>query len=396
MNWQKKHKSYDGVGSVIKAEYRKLGWLHIIIWVGYSFVLFYGPNLIFDSGTALIMTLRTLVINAFIFYVNILVLLPLLVGRSRFMAYGIAIFILLGSVSFLWNVTDPVDKEDWERMIINQSEVMDIATPQGERMKEIVPLKQNGRIPERRDLNRPPTPPGEFIGRHTVFSLLSSLGILFLSTMFWVMVDARRKEKERFSLTNENLETEMKFLKSQMNPHFLFNALNNIYSLAQRQSPKTPKLILMLSSMLRFIVYETDTHKIPLSMEIDYIENFVEFQKIKLEDSPLLDIDMEKVDSETKIEPMLFFPFVENAFKHGNIDDTVNGWIRMKLESGTGRIHFFCANSKPIAEISKDKVGGIGIENVKKRLSFLYKGRHQIEINDLEDRFEVNLEIVVS
>jgi sensor histidine kinase YesM len=211
--------------------------------------------------------------------------------------------------------------------------------------------------------------------------------------MFWVMVDARRKEKERLSLTNENLSTEMKFLKSQMNPHFLFNALNNIYSLAQRQSEKTALLVLKLSSMLRFIVYETDAGKIPLQNEVDYIRNFVEFQKIKLEEEPRLEINLEDVRPDVKIEPMLLFPFVENAFKHSNIDDTANGWIQMKLEYNGQTIRFSCANSKPPRDISKDKVGGIGIDNVKKRLSYLYRGRHHIDIKDEADRFEVLLEI---
>ena len=396
MSREKNNKSGKKIWNVISTEFKRLGWLHVIIWVGYSLVFFYGPNLIFDTETAILMTLRTLAVNALIFYINVLVLLPLLVGRSRFKAYAVAILILLGSVSFLWEVTDPVGQGDWKKLRSNQPELLDFTPTEnsgGDQMSLRPP--QPGRPGPEVD-KKPPKPPWDFFGRHTMFSIFSSLGILFLSTMFWVMVDARQKEKERLSLTNENLSTEMKFLKSQMNPHFLFNALNNIYSLAQRQSEKTALLVLKLSSMLRFIVYETDAGKIPLQNEVDYIRNFVEFQKIKLEEEPRLEINLEDVRPDVKIEPMLLFPFVENAFKHSNIDDTANGWIQMKLEYDGQTIRFSCANSKPPRDISKDKVGGIGIENVKKRLSYLYRDRHHIEIKDEADRFEVLLEINLS
>jgi hypothetical protein len=396
MSWEKNSKSEGKIWHVISTEFKRLGWLHIMIWVGYSLVFFYGPNLIFDTETAILMTLRTLAVNALIFYINVLVLLPLLVGRSKFKAYAVAILILLGSVSLLWEVTDPVSQQDWEKLRRSQPEVLHFSqgeNPGGEQLSPRPP--QPGRPGPEVD-EKPPKPPWDLFGRHTMFSIFSSLGILFLSTMFWLMVDARRKENERLSLTNENLSTEMKFLKSQMNPHFLFNALNNIYSLAQRQSEKTALLVLKLSSMLRFIVYETDNGKIPLQNEVDYIRNFVEFQKIKLEEEPRLEINLEDVRPGVKIEPMLLFPFVENAFKHSNIDDTVNGWIQMKLEYDGQTIRFSCANSKPPRDISKDKVGGIGIDNVKKRLSYLYRDCHHIEIKDEADRFEVLLEINLS
>lgn len=396
MSREKNNKSGKKIWNVISTEFKRLGWLHVIIWVGYSLVFFYGPNLIFDTETAILMTLRTLAVNALIFYINVLVLLPLLVGRNKFKAYAVTILILLGSVSLLWEVTDPVGQQDWEKLRRSQPEVLHFSqgeNPGGEQLSMRPP--QPGRPGPEVD-KKPPKPPWDFFGRHTMFSIFSSLGILFLSTMFWVMVDARQKEKERLSLTNENLSTEMKFLKSQMNPHFLFNALNNIYSLAQRQSEKTALLVLKLSSMLRFIVYETDAGKIPLQNEVDYIRNFVEFQKIKLEEEPRLEINLEDVRPDVKIEPMLLFPFVENAFKHSNIDDTANGWIQMKLEYDGQTIRFSCANSKPPRDISKDKVGGIGIDNVKKRLSYLYRGRHHIDIKDEADRFEVLLEINLS
>lgn len=374
--------------NAITLEFRRLGWLHITLWIGYSLIFFYGPTLIFDSKTAILMTLRTLGINAFIFYVNTIVLLPLLIGHNRFKTYILSIIVLLVGVSFLWQITDPVKPGDWEQLRKQHSEVRYMPSPNGEKVFPVPENIRGRRLPERR-----PQPPGGIFGRHFFYGVFTSLGMLFLSTVFWVILDARRKEKERLSLTNENLETEMKFLKSQMNPHFLFNALNNIYSLSQSNNPKTPQLLLKLSSMLRFIVYETDEHKIPIGREIDYIESFIAFQKIKLEEPPKLEIDFSEVNPHIKIEPMLIFPFVENAFKHSNIDDTKNGWMRITLKSGDNNIAFHIINSKPLGPVSKDNVGGIGLENVKKRLSFLYKDKYELNIVDQADKFEVRLDI---
>jgi LytS/YehU family sensor histidine kinase len=294
----------------------------------------------------------------------------------------------LAGISFLWHITDPVGPETWEKIKERREMVHPESPPENGSEREILRLDRNPAPSP-----GPPRPDNNSPGPHLFFGFVQMLGILFLSTLFWMVLESRRKEKEQLSLTNQNLETEMKFLKSQMNPHFLFNALNNIYSLSQQGSAKTPKLLLKLSSMLRFIVYETDEKKIPIGREIDYILDFIEFQKIKLEEKPNLEIDFNQIDREIRIEPMLIFPFFENAFKHGNIGDTKNGWIKAFLKAKDGHIVFFIANSKPAGHVSKDKSKGIGIENVKKRLSFLYKDRYRLNIVDKLDFFEVQMEI---
>ena len=380
--------------SIIKEEWKRLGRWHILLWVGYSIVFFYGPAIFFDTQTAVILTIRTLGINALIFYVNILILLPLLVGRNNLKAYVFSLLVLLSFVSFIYHYTDPIKPETWEQLRVRKVWIPSETPPppinieaQGDT------LLFNRREPGLRNPFHSSRPQGEIIPRRMIFGLLPFLGMLFLSTLFWVFLESKRKEKEQLSLTNQNLETEMKFLKSQMNPHFLFNALNNIYSLSQQGNPNTSQLILKLSSMLRYILYETDDKKIPIGREVDYILDFVEFQKIKLEEEPNLEIDFQNIDRDRRIEPMLIFPFVENAFKHGNIDDTKNGRIVMRLQANGNHLSFFILNSKPRGHVSKDRAKGIGIENVRKRLAVLYKGRHQLKIEDKTDVFEVQLEI---
>lgn len=379
----------NDVSIVVKGEFKRLGWWHVTLWIGYSLIFFYGPALLFDTKTAVILTLRTLGFNAFIFYVNILVLLPLLIGHNRIKTYILSLIILLVGVSVLGYVTDPIGHETWDRLR-QQKNQSQLEAPSPDWDAERKPADDGG---EQSHNFGHPQSGNDSPWPRILFGLVQPLGILFLSTLFWVILESRRKEKEQLSLTNQNLQTEMKFLKSQMNPHFLFNALNNIYSLSQLGSSKTSKLILKLSSMLRFIVYETDEKKIPIGREVEYILDFIEFQKIKLEDKPNLEIDFKQIDREIRIEPMLIFPFFENAFKHGNLGDTQKGWIKASLKTENGKILFFIANSKPAGHVSKDKSRGIGIENVKKRLSFLYKEHYRLDINDKQDTFEVQMEI---
>lgn len=380
--------------AIIVREWKRLGRWHILLWVGYSIVFFYGPAIFFDTRTAIILTIRTLGINAFIFYINILILLPLLMGRNKIKGYIFSLILLLSFVSFIYHVTDPIKPETWEQLRVRKVWVPnEVPPPPSGREVQIDTLSLNRRTFGLRNPTNSPRPRGEIFPRRMIFGLLPFVGMLFLSTLFWVFLESKRKEKEQLSLTNQNLETEMKFLKSQMNPHFLFNALNNIYSLSQQGNPKTSQLILKLSSMLRYILYETDDKKIPIGREVDYILDFIEFQKIKLEEQPNIEIDFQQIDRDRRIEPMLIFPFVENAFKHGNIDDTKNGRIVMSLKDTGGHLSFYILNSKPRGHVSKDRLKGIGIENVKKRLSVLYKECHKLVIEDNEDVFEVKLEI---
>jgi len=200
------------------------------------------------------------------------------------------------------------------------------------------------------------------------------------------------QEQEASALKSENLETELKFLKSQINPHFLFNALNNIYTLTYIQDDEAPDMILKLSDMLRYILYDCASREVPIAKEINYLENYIELQRLK-EDDLLMQVDIGEFDPKVNIAPMLFIPFIENSFKHSKIEDTEHSWIRLKLWPEENHIHFCLANSKPQKQFTKDKVGGIGLQNVKRRLALLYPERHLLTIQDTPQSFEVNLSL---
>ena len=228
-----------------------------------------------------------------------------------------------------------------------------------------------------------------WVGR-TIPFLLAFLG----STIFEIALFANKKEKEAVQSEKEKLETELKFLKSQVNPHFLFNALNNIYSLSVMQAPQTSESIMQLSEMLRYMVYDTKEEKVPLKNEINYIENYIELKRLK--DSRGLNVELQLDVSvpEVLIEPLLFIPFVENAFKHSKIEDLRKGYVKIELKVEPDVLVFTVKNSVPENTYTKDKVGGVGLTNIQKRLDLLYPDElHQLEINQETDHFETKLKL---
>lgn len=221
---------------------------------------------------------------------------------------------------------------------------------------------------------------------------LAPLLIAFLGSSLMEMFKyANKKEAEVIEAEKEKLTTELKFLKSQVNPHFLFNALNNIYSLSVSKSGETPESIMQLSEILRYMVYDSRESKVSLRDEINYIQSYVNLTKLK--DSKGMNVSVYIEPSDVLIAPLLFVPFIENAFKHSKIESVNESFISLRLTTKENIINFSIKNSLPKTNFTKDKVGGIGIENTKKRLNLLYYEKHSLSINKTEDTFEVNLTI---
>lgn len=213
------------------------------------------------------------------------------------------------------------------------------------------------------------------------------------SALFEISSFANRKTKEAMLLRSEKLETEMKLLKSQINPHFLFNALHNIYSLSYLKPEKTPGNLLKLSEMLRYMLYECNVDKVPLSKEIAYLENYIALKLLKDSRGMKVSVNLEKQTANLLIAPMLLIPFVENAFKHGNIEDLEEGWITIDLKTIQQKLIFKVTNSATPTPATKDEVGGIGLANVKRQLSLLYPNKHQLDIQSNPQQHTVQLEI---
>ncbi|MEN0049427.1 MAG: histidine kinase [Bacteroidota bacterium] len=218
--------------------------------------------------------------------------------------------------------------------------------------------------------------------------------IAFLgSTLFEIANYATRKEKEAVQSQKEKLETEIKFLRSQINPHFLFNSLNNIYTLTLLQSDKAPENLLRLSEMLRYMLYDCEAEKVPLQKEIVYLKNYISLQQLKDSEGMNIQVNLEESQPNVFVPPLLLIPFVENAFKHSKIESQNEGWIEIDLKTNEKQLSFEVKNSIPSANYTKDEVGGIGLENVKRRLALLYPDKHQLAIKNKENQFTIRLQL---
>ena len=199
------------------------------------------------------------------------------------------------------------------------------------------------------------------------------------------------KEKEKETLLKENFTAELQFLKAQVHPHFLFNTLNNIYSFIYADALKAKGLVKKLEKILRYMINECEQPFVPLSAEINMINDYLELEKVRY--GARLDMHVEiSGDYDDKIiAPLLMIPFVENSFKHGTSQVLRQPWIKLSIQADETMLHFTMANSKPSDEVPNEK--GIGLGNVKKRLGLLYPEKHYLVIESTVNTFTVNMQI---
>ncbi|RYY48537.1 MAG: histidine kinase [Chitinophagaceae bacterium] len=212
---------------------------------------------------------------------------------------------------------------------------------------------------------------------------------IVLGTLVFLMDNQITAQRTAASLQQERITAELAFLRSQVSPHFLFNSLNNIYSLSYKKSDKAPDAILKLSELTRYMLYEKQD-LVPLEKEWDYIRNFISLQQLRYDTA--LQLEMESAGSmqDWNIAPYLLIPFVENAFKHGDVQDSLSP-LSLRLHCTPGQMTFEAINS--IAKRHKDDDGGIGLENVRRRLQLIYPNKHQLAVKGTNGRFEVTLKI---
>lgn len=204
----------------------------------------------------------------------------------------------------------------------------------------------------------------------------------------WFALERRKKENE-----NERLNSELRFLKAQINPHFLFNTLNNLYALALDQSPKTPDVIAQLSQMMRYMIYDSNHPKVPLDREIEYMKNYISLEKMRLTPETPINFEVEGRTEGLQIVPLILINFLENAFKHGVTCTAKSAWVKVHLKIEGKNANFEVENSKPINPAAVSKSGGMGLQIVRRRLELSYPNRHELDIEDLPDRFSVKLKI---
>ncbi len=219
--------------------------------------------------------------------------------------------------------------------------------------------------------------------------------LISLSITYLFQLKLIEKEEHSKKIIEDKLNTELKLLKAQINPHFLFNALNNIYSLTYKKSDKAPESVLELSKMLRYVIEDGDNEFVFLKSEIDYIESYIAFQRMKLPNEINVNFEYGNLDINKKISPLMFIPFIENSFKYSRIDEHENAFISIKFASSDkGNIEFTIENSIPLTAKAKSGAG-TGIKNVKQRLNLTYPEKHELTITEQDDTYSVNLKIEI-
>jgi two-component system, LytTR family, sensor kinase len=215
---------------------------------------------------------------------------------------------------------------------------------------------------------------------YTVYALLIKFAI-----------DWFESQKIKADMINQSQSSELALLRSQVNPHFLFNTLNNIYSLVCQKSEDAPEAIMKLSSIMRYMLYDATTDKVPLEKEIEYLQSFIQLQKLRSRQSNFAEFTIQGNVNGRTIAPMLLIPFVENAFKHGSKNVPHPG-IRITLISEPDQISFEVINQIRKNTIgSKDQTGGIGLPNIKRRLELLYPDKYTLEIKEDQNIYSVKL-----
>lgn len=226
------------------------------------------------------------------------------------------------------------------------------------------------------------------------FVFFANLMAALLSMLMQFGVDWFENLRTQELLRSERLEKELKFLKIQLSPHFLFNTLNNIYTLAYLKDDHAAPMIMKLSDSMRYMLYECNEATVPLEKEIRFLQDFLGLSKLKSETMKNVTFTTSGVRATHRIAPLLLLPFLENAFKHGDSDTNRDGWVRFELSvNETYEMHFRAENTKRKYPSTQREASGIGLDNVRQQLELLYPQKYRLTIEDCKETFIVSLNI---
>jgi two-component system, LytTR family, sensor kinase len=307
--------------------------IHIVLWMG----IFLIPLLFIDWEPGRIRYLWfqgfLLITVAIFFYLNSFVLIPRFYLKNRLFLFFLILLACFAVISIL---------NYYYGLVLDQHVFLD-------------------------DHPRHHNPNYRFIAPLLPFLLAFGISTSMRITNEWLKNEKQKKEME-----TEKLQSELAFLKSQVNPHFLFNILNNICSLARKKSDDTENAIIKLSQIMRYMMFDSKNEKVSLDLELEYLRNYIELQRMRISDTVRIDFSVEGSPETIQLEPLLLIPFVENAFKHG-ISYMTESWITIHLAVNSRELNFHVGN-KIIRQAEKDVTteSGIGLKNVKRRLELLY------------------------
>ena len=346
---------WDSITSFFQdSTWLKRKWYHIIFWISYTlfwYLVFLSLGAYEMSWMDIPSNLMYLSVHAGITYLNFYVLMPRYLHKKRYWTYAL---MLIGSM-FLFASFITL----YFLLIYRPSDVLGYIAA-------------------------------------TADSSLGSVSTTLLVTMVIKIVrEWRKSQKRNQNLKQENIETELKLLKAQLNPHFMFNAINNIYFLIRKNPDLAEKSLASFSDMLRYQLYECNDQAVLLSKEIEHTSNFIKLAKLRKGEKLEMRFEIQEDLDHVLIAPFLLFPLVENAFKHASSKAVEKEWIHIQVAKEEELLHISVNNSQTKAPKSKEVLsyGGIGLTNLKRRLSLSYPDNHQLEISDKEESFEVSMKV---
>jgi two-component system LytT family sensor kinase len=324
---------------------------HIFFWLCFiSLIMYLGTDdTRLDYEGLFIVYLLYPAINIGLFYLNYLTLIPRFLDKKQYAVYTIVALLTIVAFSFGKYAL-------------------------GLMFKPYVLVREHGHLIS--------------LGSYLLGSFFIGLVFVVLSAALKFTSDWFLNERIQRDLENQRLSAELSFLKSQINPHFLFNSLNSIYSLAYQRSETTPDAILKLSEIMRYMLYECNDNKVSLTKELQYLQNYIDLQKIRFGKQAYIDFKISGDVNEQEIVPLLLIAFIENAFKHGIVNDP-EARIQILIDYNFTNLHFYIRNKKH--NNNRDNTGGIGLINVKRRLDLLYPGKYKLDIIDSADTYTSEL-----
>jgi len=325
--------------------------LHLTFWVVASALFIVITGSFYDTQTAVLRTLANIIHLAILFYGNALFFVNRFLEKKRYFAYTFYTFIFF--------------------MVIL-----------------VLRVQCNSFFPD--NFYEP------FITSETrayIFTSFTSLGVFSFSVLYQVLINRAAAERKTMETINQYNEAQIQFLKAQINPHFLFNTLNNIYSLAVAKSDDTPEMILKLSDLLRYVIYKGEEQQVDLENEVIHIYKFIELFQMRSEEDLDIRLTVEGKIEHITIEPMILIPLIENCFKHCDFDTNEDAFIEMNLIIEKNQLIFKTLNSKNDSDTQKDKTGGVGLSNIQKRLKLNYPDRYKLVMENQEKSFKVYLEM---
>jgi sensor histidine kinase YesM len=224
-------------------------------------------------------------------------------------------------------------------------------------------------------------------------NIIRDYSMIALAICIYIIGDYRKKQKHNEQLIRTKAEAEIKLLKGQLHPHFLFNSLNNIYSLALMKSDLTADSILKLTELLEYLVYRANMDKVALSKEVELLHHYIDLEKLRYGDKLNIESDISIHRETIQVAPLILLPFAENCFKHGGVGMDGLFKINIQLHTNDKKLIFSISNSKKKGKQTSPTNGGVGLANIRQRLILLYPNRHQLDIHDGPETYSIVLTI---